>query len=266
MELTPIFMCMSLNARTLLAHRACATLARLGLGRLGLGHTLGQNLSILVGLVLDLLSLAALESDAMTLVLKTLGGDEPLDLGGLGVRRLALALGLDLATDDVLADIVILGEAEEAADLGGALGAEALGVHDVGQAGDVVVALLDDAEGKDGHVVADDTAVDGLALALAGATGSVAGVAVGEQKPDTAGVHDTLLHGETLLVVAAGDAEDIALELVADRVARDLSTHALLDEDGGLALIFDIKQLLAAIGRIGDVQLHRAGVWWCKLA
>jgi hypothetical protein len=48
MELTPIFMCMSLNARTLLAHRACATLARLGLGRLGLSHTLGQNLGILV--------------------------------------------------------------------------------------------------------------------------------------------------------------------------------------------------------------------------
>jgi hypothetical protein len=34
-----------------------------------------------------------------------------------------------------------------------------------------------------------------------------------------------------------------------------VSTYALLDEDGGLALIFDIKQLLAAIGRIGDVQL-----------
>jgi hypothetical protein len=105
-----------------------------------------------------------------------------------------------------------------------------------------------------------------------------------------------------------------------------VSTYALLDEDGGLALIFDIKQLLAAIGRVGDVQLrevvsisgiilvsrgspsdprrgksqsstrlldkeefslltssiddlfesdgnvgfhahlHRAGVWWCKLA
>jgi hypothetical protein len=41
----------------------------------------------------------------MTLVLKTLGGDEPLNLGGLGIRRLALALGLDLATDDVLADL-----------------------------------------------------------------------------------------------------------------------------------------------------------------
>lgn len=56
-------------------------------------------------LVLDLVGLAALESDAVALVLKTLGGDESLDLGGLGVRLLALALGLDLAADDVLANL-----------------------------------------------------------------------------------------------------------------------------------------------------------------
>lgn len=67
---------------------------------------MNESRKVTYGLVLDLLSLAALESDAMTLVLKTLGGDEPLDLGGLGVRRLALALGLDLATDDVLADLL----------------------------------------------------------------------------------------------------------------------------------------------------------------
>lgn len=121
--------------------------------------------------------------------------------------------------------IVILGEAEELADLGGALGAETLGVDDVGQAGDVVVALLDNSEGQDGQVHADDAATDGLALALAGAAGAVAGVAVGEQQADTAGVQDTLLHGETLLVVATGDAEDVALELIADGVARDLSAH-----------------------------------------
>lgn len=121
--------------------------------------------------------------------------------------------------------IVILGEAEEPADLGGALGAEALGVDDVGEAGDLVVALLDDGEGDDGHVVADDAAVDRLSLALAGAAGAVAGVAVGEEEADTVGVEDTLLHGETLLVVSSGDAEDVALELVADGVTRDLSAH-----------------------------------------
>ena len=57
------------------------------------------------GLVLDLLGLAALERNAVALVLQALGGDQTLDLGGLGVRRLALTLGLDLTSDDVLADL-----------------------------------------------------------------------------------------------------------------------------------------------------------------
>lgn len=56
-------------------------------------------------LVLDLLGLTTLERNAVTLVLQTLGGDQSLDLGGLGVRRLALTLGLDLTSDDVLADL-----------------------------------------------------------------------------------------------------------------------------------------------------------------
>lgn len=57
------------------------------------------------GLVLDLLGLAPLEGGTVALVLETLGGDQALDLGGLGVRLLALALGLDLAADDVLANL-----------------------------------------------------------------------------------------------------------------------------------------------------------------
>lgn len=117
----------------------------------------------------------------------------------------------------------------------------------VGDAGDLVVTLLDDAEGKDGEVHADDATADGLPLALTSATGAVAGVAVSEQETDTGGVHDTLLHRETLLVVAAGDPEDVALELVADGVARDFMTHAAVHEDAELALIFNLDQFLGAI-------------------
>jgi len=62
-------------------------------------------------------------------------------------------------------------------------------------------------------------------------------------------MHDTLLHRETLLVVAAGDLEDVALELIANGVARNLCTHSLVDEDTELSLIFDLDQLLAAIRR-----------------
>jgi hypothetical protein len=44
----------------------------------------------------------------VALVLQALGGDQSLDLGSLGVRLLALALGLDLSSDDVLADLLNL--------------------------------------------------------------------------------------------------------------------------------------------------------------
>lgn len=121
--------------------------------------------------------------------------------------------------------IVILAEAEEPPNLGGALGAEALGVDGVGEAGNVLLALLDDRESEDGEIAADDAAADGLALALAGAAGSVAGVALGEEEADTGGGNDSLLHREALLVVATGDSEDVTLPLIAERVARHLSAH-----------------------------------------
>jgi hypothetical protein len=66
-------------------------------GEAGWGYT--------YGLILDLLGLAALEGDPVALVLETLGGNQTLDLGSLGVRLLALTLGLDLATDNVLPDL-----------------------------------------------------------------------------------------------------------------------------------------------------------------
>lgn len=125
--------------------------------------------------------------------------------------------------------IIILGEAEELADLGGTLGAETFGVDDVGNAGDIGLALLDDTEGQDGQVHADDAATDGLALALTSAARAVAGVPIREQQADTGWVHHTLLHGETLLVVASSDAENISLELVTDAVAWNLSAHSVWD-------------------------------------
>ena len=90
----------------------------------------------------------------MTLALETLGSHKALDLGGLGVVRLALTS--DGAADDELADIVLLVETEELADVRGTLGAESLGVDDIREAGDVVLTLLDDGKGKDGEVETGD--------------------------------------------------------------------------------------------------------------
>jgi len=245
---------------TLLAHGAGSPLTSIGLLCLGLVDTLGEGLSIFISCILGSLCVTALQCDTVTLVLETLGGDETLNLGSLGVWLLAFALGLDFTSDDELADIILLAEAEESSDLGGTLGTEALGVNGVGDARNVCVALLDDAESQDGEVHGDNAAADGLTLALTSSSWAVAGVAVGEEKSDTGWVHDTLLHWETLLVVAAGDLEDVSLELIANRVAWNLSTHTLLHEDSELSLVVNLDQFLTAIGRVGDIQLHDHGL------
>ena len=57
--------------------------------------------------ILGLLSVTALQRDAVTLVLETLGSNETLNLGGLGVWLLALTLWLNLTADNELADLEI---------------------------------------------------------------------------------------------------------------------------------------------------------------
>ena len=54
---------------------------------------------------------------------------------------------------------------------------------------------------------------------------------LGQQETNTVREQDTLLHGETLLVVASSDAEDIALELIAKGVTRDFGRDTLVIED-----------------------------------
>lgn len=116
----------------------------------------------------------ALDGEPVTLVLETLGSNQTLDAGGLGVVFLALAG--DGAADDELADVILLVQTEETADLGGTLGTETLGDNGVGQTGQLLLTLLDDAEGQDGKVEVGDGTTDGLALALTSAAGAVAAI------------------------------------------------------------------------------------------
>ena len=55
------------------------------------------------------------------------------------------------------------------------------------------------------------------------------------------GGEDSLLHGETLLVVSAGDAADIALPLVTNGVHLHCGADALLVENADLLLIVNFK-------------------------
>lgn len=124
----------------------------------------------------------------MTLALETLGCHETLDLGGFGVVLLALLC--DGTTDDKFADIVLLVETEELADLGSTLGTEALGVDNIGQSRNLILSLLDDAQGENSQVLSGNGTTDTLALALTGAARSVAAVAIAEEELNTVGEED----------------------------------------------------------------------------
>ena len=145
------------------------------------------------------------------LALQIGGGDQTLDLGGLEVL---LAVALDLTTDDELADVISLGQTEQLTDVGGTLGSQTAGFLLVSETGDVTLTLSQDGQAADGDVGADDAASDGLTLAGTVATLTEGLHAFLEQQTNTSVGHDTLHHGETLLVVTTGDAEEIALFVI----------------------------------------------------
>lgn len=158
----------------LLAHGRSTSLAEVSFLGLGFVDTLGEGSSIFVGSILGLLGVAALQCNAVTLMLETLRSNETLDLGSLGVWLLALTLWLNLTTDNELADIVILGETEELADLRCALGTKTLGVNDISDTGNIIVSLLNDGESKNREIHSNDAATNRLAFALTSATRTVA--------------------------------------------------------------------------------------------
>jgi hypothetical protein len=177
---------------------------------------------------------AGLDGVEVTATLETERGDQALDLGtayerlaqnrrdkskvdirlGVGLRILLLR-ALNLPSHNVLPNIILLAQVEELANLGRPLGTQSLGQHHIRQAGDLLLTLLDDDQRENGDVRTDDASTHGLALAFTGAAGAVARVTIGEEEADTEGDENTLFHWETLLVVSACDAEDVAFPFVA---------------------------------------------------
>jgi hypothetical protein len=134
----------------------------------------------------------------------------------LGIRLcIFLFRTLHLTPNHILPNIVILAQVEEPSNLSCPLGTESLGEHVFRKPRKGALALLHDDEGQHGDIRADDASSDGFALALTAAAGAVARVAVGEEEFHSVGEEDALLHGKPLLVITAGDTEDVALKFVA---------------------------------------------------
>lgn len=148
-----------------------AVLCLAGGGDLGCAGSLPlllEELVVVLACGLLLQGVALLKGALVPLALQALGGDQALDLGCLPHGLLASLAG-NLAADDVLADIIVLGKVVQLADLACALGAQAAGLLNIGQSSDLAVTLLQDNEVKNRQVGADNAAADGLALALTAA-------------------------------------------------------------------------------------------------
>jgi hypothetical protein len=206
------------------------------------------------GLTVHLLALVELLEGNLTLVVEHARGHETLDLWGLVV--LLAGLRLELAADDVLADIVFLGQVEQLADVRRTLWSETTWDLHVGEAWDFGVTGLDNDQVEHRKVWADDATTDRLALALTLSAWTVARLALREKKAGTAVRQHTLLHWETLLVVTTRDAEDEALELIAEHVALDFLRDALLVESTELQFIIDFQNLLGGGSWVSNVELH----------
>lgn len=223
--------------------------------------TLLHALGILNSLLLGGLPLGLVVSPLLAPALQLDGCDQTLDLGSLGMG-LATLLGGDLAPDDKLAHISITGDVEEPAQLGGALWPKAQGDFLVSDTRELLLTLLHNDHIQAGNVGANNAATHRFALALTiGLTATATPAlgtngATGQQELDTRVCEDALLHEEALLVLPAGDLDDVALELVAQEATIDILADPLLIEVGQDTDILDVEDLLGAVGGVGDVQLH----------
>jgi hypothetical protein len=123
-------------------------------------------------------------------------------------------------------------------------------VGHIGQTGNLIFTLLNNNKGQDSQIWSNNASTDGLPLAFTSASWTVARVAFGQQQTHTGWMHNTLLHRETLLVVATSDLEDVILKLRTNRVTGDFLSHSFVHKDTETAVIVDFDQLLGAIGGI----------------
>jgi len=170
--------------------------------------------------------------------------DQSLDSGSLISDGLAFLF--NLSSDNESSDVIILGQSEKFSDLGGSLGSESLGELGISESSDGLFTNLSDGEGNDGKIRADDASSDGLSLSFTSSSGSVAlGASLHEESNSTLDM-DTLLHGETILIISSGNFEGVSFEFVTKTVTVNFLTHSSSVEDGKLLVVINSDGLLAA--------------------
>ena len=196
-----------------------------------------------------------LESSTMTLSLQDDGGDQALDPGSLECRLLALLLCRDFATNDILANIIILARLKSLRILLARLGPRRRGtVTSVspGRGCSPFFTMATDRTARSDPTMQPRTDLRRLSPR---ATGTIARVSLGQEQTDAMIDEDTLLHGEALLVIATSDLEDISLEFVPKGISLDFLGDALVIENAQLLFIRNLDEFLATSRWVGNVKL-----------
>jgi len=195
---------------------------------------------------------------AGALALQSKRGNQSLDLGSL-VAALSL-LGGEGTSDDVFADIVLLGKVEQFADVVGTLGTKTTGDRVVGKTFDGVGTNLGDNKVQDGNVLSNDAPTNGLALALTDTSWSVCLVSLFAQKTNTGVGQNTLTHRETLLVISSTDAEDVSIEFFTQNRSIDFLGHTTFVKRLETLFVIDFEDFLHPSAGAGNINLHGSGV------
>jgi len=202
-----------------------------------------------------------------SLSLKSNWGDKSLDLWCLGSGFGVLFVSFQFSSDDKRSDIVFLFEVEQLSDLVGSFWSQSSVNDSVGQTGDFVVTLSDNAGGDDGQIVVNDATSDGFSLSLTGSLAGVTGSALFHEKSNSMSDEDTLFHGETLFVFTSGDPQDVSFEFITQWIGGYFVGDSLFVEVLDLVFIIDFEGFLLACARVSDIDFHngfsRLGVF-CK--
>jgi hypothetical protein len=218
------------------------------------GKSLSNKLLVSSGFFLVSEDATHLFGFAGTLALQRQGGDQSLDLGCLSYS-LTLLVG-ERTGDDVLANIVILGQVEELADIVGTLGTQSTRNRFVGQSLYGVFTDLGDDQVQHSKVLPDDASTDRLTLSFARTPGSVGLVSLLTQETHSSVGQDTLTHGEALLIVSSRNAKDVSLKFFTQDVSINFLRHTAFVQVLETLFIIDLDDLLLSSTRASDIDLY----------
>jgi hypothetical protein len=162
--------------------------------------------------------------------LETLRGNETLDLRHLDGGLLVTATRNLTLHPVLLLQLISLVKSKELADASRTLGTKAPRDGGISETRKLALSLLDNNQVQNLDFRRNDAATNALPLPLALPALAIARGSLLQKQAHALGCHDTLLHGETLLVVASRDLEDVTLELIAHNITKNLLVHTLIVE------------------------------------